>query len=85
MKNLKEGQSVTSEFENATTGAGRGKTTGASYECDFDKCKDGRVGVIWNDDTIKYPCSREMVYDPANDSWTIKLYVPYCKYDIRSY
>ena len=58
---LRDGQLVTSESETATTGTGRGKTTGASYACDFDECADGRVGVIWYDGVIKYPCSREMV------------------------
>lgn len=78
---LKAEQLVVSEAEKATTGIGRGKTTGASYECDFDTCKDRRVGVVWNDNTIKYPCSREMMYDLATDSWRMKSEIPYCKYD----
>ena len=82
---LREGQIVVSESENATTGIGHGKTTGASYECDFDECKCTRIGVIWNDSTIKYPCSRELQYKPSKDMWETKSVIPYCKYDTESH
>lgn len=85
MDSLIAGQLVRSESGAATTGAGHGRTTGASYACDLDGCKYVRVGVVWSDGTIKYPCSREMTYDPADDLWIMKSVIPYCEYDTETH
>ncbi len=82
MEFLKEGQLVVSENESATTGVGHGKTTGASYEGECEGCEDARIGIIWSDGLLKYPCcNREMQYDSETDSWVMKANIPYCKHD----
>ena len=77
---LRAGQVVVSEFESATTGMGYGKTTGGTYDCELGECEYNRTSIYWEDGTIKYTCTYEMVYDQVSDSWKMKDGGIYCKH-----
>ena len=82
MKFLKEGQKVVSDNPNGATGIGHGKTTGGVYDCEMDCEYKERFSIYWNDGTLKYPCEREVEYEPETDSWKVKNNIPPCKHEV---
>ncbi len=55
----------------SSDGKDKGMTTGAHYHCSMEGCTGHRVVVRWSDGKITRPCSKGMIFEPANKTWKI--------------